>query len=149
MAKQKSMRASIEDDFSMDLEEEMNGEFIEETLMEGGETLEENADGEQEAPVALSPEAALESLLALGRAQGYVTYDDVLRVMPEAENSMEQLEDIFAALFEQGIDVGQPREEEPDMLADLGEAEMEETEIEEDDLDLSQIEIDDSISLYL
>ncbi|GIV67505.1 MAG: RNA polymerase sigma factor RpoD [Caldilinea sp.] len=149
MAKQKSMRASIEDDFSIDLEEEMNDELIEETIVEGGETLEENTGGEQEAPMALSPEAALESLLALGRAQGYVTYDDVLRVMPEAENSMEQLEDIFAALFEQGIEVGQPREEEPDMLADLGEAEIEEAEIEEEDLDLSQIEIDDSISLYL
>ncbi|GIV74626.1 MULTISPECIES: RNA polymerase sigma factor RpoD [Caldilinea] len=149
MAKQKPMHTSFEDDFSIDLEEELKDDFIEETIEETGEALEE-AVGEHEAPVALSPEAALESLLALGRAQGYVTYDDVLRVIPEAENSMEQLEDIFAVLFEQGIEVGQPREEEePDMLADLGEAEIEEVEIEEEDLDLSQIEIDDSISLYL
>ena len=102
---------------------------------------------EEEKVVAMSPEAALENLLTLGRGQGYVSYDDVLKVMPEAETNMEQLEDIFAALFEQGIDVGQAREEEPDQMAELAEIEME--IVEDETFDLSQIEIDDSISLYL
>ena len=93
---------------------------------------------------ALTPEAALEFLLNLGRQQGYVSYDDVLQVMPEAESNMEQLEDAFASLFEQGIEVGQARDDEP-LEATDAEIEM----VEDDSFDLSQIEIDDSISLYL
>lgn len=99
---------------------------------------------ESEELEVLSPEQALEHLLTLGKTQGFVSYDDVLRVMPDAENNIEQLEDIFAALFERGIDVGQPRDNESgdssDGNSDSG---------EEEEFDLSQIEIDDSISLYL
>jgi RNA polymerase primary sigma factor len=93
---------------------------------------------------AMSPEDAQQHLLQLGRSKGFVSYDDVLKVMPEVENNIEQLEDIFASLFEQGIGVGQKpenEEEEPEELVDTGE--------EEEEFDLSQIEIDDSISLYL
>ncbi len=102
------------------------------------------ADDAVENVEMLSPEAALEHLLELGRKQGFVTFDDVLRVLPEAENNMDQLEDTFAALFEQGIEVGQAREDEPVDASDVdGDT------AEEDAFDLSQIEIDDSISLYL
>ncbi len=92
----------------------------------------------------LTPEEAQTHLLQLGRSKGFVSYDDVLKVMPEVENNIEQLEDIFANLFEQGIEVGQKEEieeEEPDEII--------ETVEEEEEFDLSQIEIDDSISLYL
>ena len=71
----------------------------------------ENEEG-AEAAEPMTPEAALEFLLQLGKSQGFVSYDDVLRVMPEAENNMDQLEDAFAALFEQGIEVGQARDTE-------------------------------------
>ena len=148
MAKQKSMRVAFEDDFSVGFAGESNAD-LEHKLETPGDADELDATDEMETPAALSPEAALESLLALGRVQGYVSYDDVLKVIPEAESSMEQLEDIFASLFEQGIEVGQAREEEPDVMGDISDAELEAVEIEEEDFDLSQIEIDDSISLYL
>ena len=93
----------------------------------------------------MSPEAALAKLIELGRTHGFVSTDDVLTVMPQAEDNMEQLEDLFDALFQQGIEVGQAREEEEP--TDL--AEVENEPVEEDTFDLSQIEIDDSISLYL
>jgi len=86
----------------------------------------------------------IERLLAIGKAQGYVTYEDVLQIFPEAESNMEQLEDLFATLFENGIEVGQ--QEEGEAIALEG-AEIPEESV--DDFDLSQIEIDDSISLYL
>ena len=157
MAKQKSMGTS----FSSDFEDEFAHDF---DLEETGPELhddEQASSAASEPATPMSPEAALEHLLLLGRTQGYVSYDDVLKVMPEAENNMEQLEDIFAALFEQGIDVGQAREEEPESLADgdMGDmtdlvdmaeiAELEMEAVEDDAFDLSQIEIDDSISLYL
>ena len=101
---------------------------------------------DEERPV--SPQenhkAEIERLLSIGKAQGYVTYEDVLQVFPEAESNMEQVEDLFATFFEHGIEVGQ--QEEIEAAAQEGADNQEEAT---DELDLSQIEIDDSISLYL
>jgi RNA polymerase primary sigma factor len=140
MAKQRV----IENEDDMELNESLEADFQEREAF-AEIIVEEVQDVEEESKVeALSPEAALEFLVTLGRSQGYVSYDDVLSVMPDAENNMEQLEDLFSALFEQGIEVGQLREEE------IGEPTDSELENPEDDnFDLSQIEIDDSISLYL
>jgi RNA polymerase primary sigma factor len=107
-------------------------------------TTQVGQENEEQQVVALSPQQAQEHLLQLGRSKGFVSYDDVLKVMPEVENNIDQLEDIFATLFEQGIAVGQKEEieeEEPEEIVEGVE--------EEEDFDLSQIEIDDSISLYL
>jgi RNA polymerase primary sigma factor len=149
MAKQKTLNFASEANLDEEMENGFNNGF--------GGSLDE-LDDEETNPTAeveeatelaertpMSPEAALEHLITLGRTQGHVTYDDVLSVLPEAESNMDQLEDIFAALFEQGIEVGQTREEDDsEDMPDLdGEA------IEEEGFDLSQIEIDDSISLYL
>jgi len=101
-------------------------------------------EGQQEANSHRSSEAT-EQLVTLGRGQGFVTYDDVLNAFPEAESNMEQLEDLFANLFEQGIEVGTLHEEEE--VEDVGEDAG--VEIPELDIDLDLIDIDDSISLYL
>lgn len=112
---------------------------------QNGTNAHNDADNEESEELEiLTPEQALEHLLTLGKTQGYVSYDDVLRVMPDAENNIEQLEDIFAALFERGIDVGQPRDSDSGDSSDDGSDNG-----EEEEFDLSQIEIDDSISLYL
>jgi len=154
MAKQKTLDFSndleVDADFAVTFDEELQDNLdqeLDDAHTPGDTPKNELHVDEDEVEtterVALTPEAALEHLLTLGRAQGYVSYDDVLRVMPEAESNMEQVEDVFAALFEQGIEVGQVREEEPDDLHEIEEA------AEEENFDLSQIEIDDSISLYL
>lgn len=100
---------------------------------------------EEEATLQFSsPEETLAYLLKLGREKGFVSYDDVLKVMPEVENNIDQLEDIFASLFDQGISVGQTKDDiSPTEKKGSSESS------EEDEFDLSQIEIDDSISLYL
>ncbi len=90
----------------------------------------------------------IERLLDLGRSQGYVTYDDVMEAVPEAELNIEQLEDALAALIEMGIEISDAELEEPV-------AEQEERRRPDSvastaaDIDLSAIDIDDSISLYL
>ncbi len=92
--------------------------------------------------------SAIEQLLSLGRSQGYITYDDVMQAIPEAELNIEQLEDALAALMEQGIEIGDGEVEEP-----VGKEKAKEKAIPfesfEEDLDLSAIDVDDSISLYL
>jgi RNA polymerase primary sigma factor len=91
---------------------------------------------------------AIEKLLQLGRSQGYVTYDDVMEVIPEAELNIEQLEDALATLIEMGIEISDAELEEP-IEKPEGKKEADKTLSAAADIDLTAIDIDDSISLYL
>ena len=89
---------------------------------------------------------ALDQLLALGRSRGYVTFEEILQVFPEAENDLDRLDEIFAALLEAGIEVTDAPEEEGPGL-ELEEEEGEEAWAEED---LEEaLESDDTLALYL
>jgi len=44
------------------------------------------------------------AIIALGRKQGYVTYDDILKLLPDADQDQEWLENIFAALIAADIE---------------------------------------------
>jgi RNA polymerase primary sigma factor len=109
------------------------------------EEKEFSTEGESLDDMSVRTAEAADQLITLGRDQGFVTYDDVLTAFPEAEANLEQLEDLFANLFEQGIEIGQFREEEePEEAGDEDAAEPDQR-----DFDLDLIDIDDSISLYL
>ncbi len=99
------------------------------------------------APAVSEEGSGEDYLLALGYEQGYVTYDDILRVFPEAEDDLDRLDEIVALLMESGITVGGHGEKRPAALAmrDLEEFEDEETE---EDI-YRAIEVDDTIGLYL
>jgi len=92
----------------------------------------------------------IERLVALGRSQGYVTYDDVMEAVPEAELNIEQLEDALATLIEMGIEISDAELEEPvGKQQDHRQTATVESTVTTSDIDLSAIDIDDSISLYL
>jgi len=61
-------------------------------------------------PEKIEEERDVDYLLALGQMQGYVTFDDILSVLPEAEDNIEQLEEIFALLMSADIPVGDPED---------------------------------------
>src|SRR3972149_9818304 len=89
------------------------------------------------------PSAAEEQLLAIGRERGYVTYDEVLELFPDAESNIDQLEEVIATLIENGIEMGE--------AAELEEETSEEEELG-DGLDkdtVAAIETDDTVGLYL
>jgi RNA polymerase primary sigma factor len=92
--------------------------------------------------------SAIDRLLSLGESQGYVTYDDVMLAIPEAELNIEQLEDALAALMERGIEIN-----DAELVDSLEEDEPKKqdtsVEISPADIDLTAIDVDDSISLYL
>ena len=94
----------LDTDLDTDLDTELDTEMNMDTALQDPD-LELDASLEATPAPAMDPAAAQTHLLKLGRGQGFITYDDVLRVMPEAENNMDQLEDLFSALFEQGIEV--------------------------------------------
>ncbi|MCC7451946.1 MAG: sigma-70 family RNA polymerase sigma factor [Anaerolineae bacterium] len=108
-----------------------------------------------------------QQLIAKGEAQGYITYDDILALVPVAERDVEALEDLMEELSQAGITVlsepppAQPEAEDADPAAAVLEAPSEvELEDLEDfgplDLDLvddagyqQAIETDDVVGLYL
>ena len=103
---------------------------------------------ENALPMGQQPEeepSLVEELIKKGKEQGYLTQDDVLSQFPEAEANMEQLEELYIVLFDEGIAVV-----EPEKARAAGEAETPEpAKPAQEDFDLSQIGIDDTVSLYL
>jgi len=96
---------------------------------------------------------AVARLIELGRQQSFVTYDDILKFFPEAEQDVDQLEEAFSALVSAGIPyiedpgLGGPTEEE---LSEEEEADDEaQPGLPTDDNYLANIDTDDTIGLYL
>jgi RNA polymerase primary sigma factor len=103
---------------------------------------------------------AIQPLMAKAEKQGFVTLDDLMGVFPEAEDSLDQLEDLFIYLSEEGIQVfyknhaddeaKDSEEVESDTDDDEPEADTEDSEDEDGARSpLSEIASDDTISLYL
>jgi RNA polymerase primary sigma factor len=87
-------------------------------------------------------------LLAKAAEQGFVAYEDILTAFPQAEENLEELEELLATLMEAGVEVGSPEERE-------GEGnEMSKESVQADaaaDLEtyFDTVRIDDTIGLYI
>jgi len=97
--------------------------------------------------------SAISRLIKLGRKKTYLTIDDILKIFPEAEQDVGQLEEAFAALMSAGI----PYIEDDDLSSepseeDLGKDEVKEIVADSRETvtdDLKHIDTDDTIGLYL
>ncbi len=114
------------------------------------EELESELHEEEEELVVLSEDTPVEEyLMALGYERGYVSYADILRAFPEAEEDVDRLDEVIGTLMEAGINVGAPGERRPALLPLLPEeTEGGEDERAEEDI-YRAIEVDDTIGLYL
>ncbi len=84
------------------------------------------------------------SLFQKGKSQGFVTQDEILVLFPDVEENIEQLDEIYADLSEQGIEVIDSREKM--IWGDKAEAEAE----NEKDLTTEVSDFaDDSVRMYL
>jgi len=52
-----------------------------------------------------------EHLLTKASEQGFVTYEDILTAFPQAEENLEELEELLVTLMEAGIEIGMPEED--------------------------------------
>jgi len=85
-----------------------------------------------------------DELLEKAEIQGYLMADDILDVLPEVEESLEQLEDVYILLNEAGIEV---HDSAPELEAGPG---LPAEGVSEEDLyDLSEVSVDDTVGLYL
>jgi RNA polymerase primary sigma factor len=97
----------------------------------------------------------LQDLIAAGKSQGYLTYDEVNRYLPDEGINPEKLDNLLMALDEKGIElVDQPpaKSGEDDFCGDPTEEELERV-VEEDPLPLTAADLpkltDDPIRMYL
>src|SRR5512141_627992 len=67
--------------------------------------------------IAVEELSGEEQLLTVGRDKSYVTYDDILAAFPDAEKNLEQMEEVFAALSDAGVQVIATEDEAADQLA--------------------------------
>ncbi len=70
----------------------------------------ETSDG----PILDLTDADVKKLIKTAKSRGYVTYDELNKVLPSEEVSSEQIEDIMAQLSEMGINVIEHDEDEDD-----------------------------------
>ena len=128
----------------MGIKDDLDDALLEEELAEDNDDEEEN---EEEAEALTEETSGEEYLLALGYERGHVTYEDILRVFPEAEEDVERLDEIIGALLESGVTVGGVDDKSSDSLNEKEENEEEEEKAAEDIY--RAIEVDDTIGLYL
>lgn len=96
--------------------------------------------GARSTPHSLEGRTIVSALIAKGKLQGYLTQDDILRVIPEAESKLEALEELYIVLFDEGIQVI----ESPKPASEPASSDK-----SSEQFDLSEIGIDDTVSLYL
>ena len=53
--------------------------------------------------VSSQTRAIVQQLVEKGKAQGWLSQEQILQVFPEAESNIEQLEEVYIVLFEEGI----------------------------------------------
>ncbi len=76
------------------------------------------ADAEAgDGPILDLTDKDVKKLIKSAKARGFVTYDELNKVLPSEEVSSEQIEDIMAQLSEMGINVVENEEEEDDDAA--------------------------------
>jgi RNA polymerase primary sigma factor len=61
-----------------------------------------------DTPSPYSPE--VDRLIAKGKAQGFVTQQEIAGVLPEAEENLEELDELYAALLEHGVEITDQKE---------------------------------------
>ncbi len=128
----------------MGIDDELDDALLEEELAEEDEEEEENVEEIGALPEEPSGE---EYLLALGYERGHITYEDILRVFPEAEEDVDRLDEIIGALMESGITVGGVDGKSSDRYIEIEEDEEDGEKAAEDIY--RAIEVDDTIGLYL
>ena len=93
--------------------------------------------------------SAEEQLINLGREKGYVTYEDILGLFPDAEKNMDQLEELFAALSDASVAVVASEDEAADQAVDDDDDDEDEYNERSNESLIEAIEADDTVGLYL
>ncbi|MEQ8823758.1 MAG: RNA polymerase sigma factor RpoD [Filomicrobium sp.] len=71
-----------------------------------------SADTERDSPLLDMSDSVVKKFIKSAKARGYVTYEDLNKVLPSEEVTSDQIEDLYATLSDMGINVVESEEEE-------------------------------------
>jgi RNA polymerase primary sigma factor len=78
----------------------------------GAKPGENEAPGDADSPLLDMSDVGVRKMIARAKARGYVTYDELNKVLPSDKTSSEQIEDTMSMLNEMGINVIESEEQE-------------------------------------
>jgi RNA polymerase primary sigma factor len=78
----------------------------------GAKPGESEAPGDADSPLLDMSDVGVRKMIARAKARGYVTYDELNKVLPSDKTSSEQIEDTMSMLNEMGINVIESEEQE-------------------------------------
>ena len=90
-----------------------------------------------------------EYLLFKAEEQGFVTYEDILTAFPQAEENLEELEDLLFRLMEAGIEVGAPDEQSEEEGDGMSKEPAQADRAADLETYFDTVSIDDTIGLYI
>ena len=96
----------------------------------------------EETPAGPGYSPEIERLIAKGKEQGFVTQQEIASAIPDAEDNLEELDELYAALLENGIELTDQKER---LIWDQSDEEP----VAEDNDDYIKDIADDSVRLYL
>lgn len=116
-------------------------------MCEGGSTLAGYSDTDKQGEQNQNT-AVMNALLEKADNQGFLTTEDILEIMPDAEDAVDRLEDIFLWLNAAGVEVfgEKPGDFDTDKLDD---DDIDDEEDDDEAFDLSGVSSDDTVGLYL
>jgi RNA polymerase primary sigma factor len=88
-------------------------------------------------------------LVEKAEVQGYLVTDDILEAFPEAEEALEQLEEVFIHLQDAGIEVFDHKDDAKGLPSQAPVEEEDRLEEDNHNFDLSGVSSDDTVGLYL
>ncbi len=103
---------------------------------------------QQKQPAGLEELSGEQYLLLKAHEQDFITYEDILAAFPEAEENLDEIEDILARLIEADIAIGSGDRRERNLFAAPPDTGSNGSDVE-DEAPLDAIRVDDSIGLYL
>jgi len=106
----------------------------------------EHSDSEQDERSAPGQEIRV-ALLEKADTQGFLTTDDIIDAMPDADEVLEQLEEIFMWLHASGVEVFGDKPDTFDL--DAADEVLDDEDEDDDAYDLSGVASDDTVGLYL
>ncbi|MGF1660166.1 MAG: RNA polymerase sigma factor RpoD [Rubrimonas sp.] len=111
------------------------------------EDTQETEHVEPSGPMLDMSQAQVKKMIALAKAKGYITLDEINRALPPDQVNSEQIEDVMALLSEMGVNVVEDEEAEPE---DGAEAKPESREVVASQTAAAEVDrTDDPVRMYL
>ncbi|MBI1210716.1 MAG: RNA polymerase sigma factor RpoD [Alphaproteobacteria bacterium] len=108
------------------------------------------SEDRHDSPLLDLTDAAVKKMIARAKTRGYVTYDELNKVLPSEQVSSEQIEDVMSHLSEMGINVVEQEDKEEEGAEQGGAVAIQREEAAVTKVETEEVErTDDPVRMYL